>query len=219
MPFKHHAHRLVALFLIALAVAFHHGTLHAAEAGFDYKVISPTQAKESRAKVEILEFFSYRCPHCAQLEPSLKAWTAKLPKGVEVRRVPVVFSDTWETTARAYYALEAMGLVNKLHDKVFDAMHKQGYNFDDPGVFFDWAAKQGVDAKKLQDVYRSFGVSSKIARSKMLAKGYKLEGVPALAVNGKYITSASMTGTYSGLFATLDELVAMELGRKSAARK
>ena len=205
--------KVFALLTLSLPLALAHWSAQAAEAGFDYKVLSPAQGKESRAKVEVIEFFSYRCPHCFHLEPGLEAWVAKLPKSVKVKRIPVIFSETWEPTARAYYALEAMGLADKLHTQVFEAMHTKGFNFDDPSVFFDWAAKQGVDANKLRNAYHSFGVSSRIARSKLLAKNYKLEGVPTLAVNGKYITSVSMTGSTEALFTTLDDLIAMEMGK------
>jgi thiol:disulfide interchange protein DsbA len=188
----------------------------AVEAGFDYQILGVAQPKETKAKVEIIEFFSYRCPHCYQLEPDLKAWIAKQPASVKVIRQPVIFSDKWESTARAYFALEALGVVDKLHLSVFEAMHKQGYNFDDPGTFYDWAGKQGVDVAKLRDAYNSFATGSKVARAKQLARNYKLEGVPTLAVNGKYLTSASMTGSHAALFTALDELVRMETGKKAA---
>jgi len=209
--------RLFASLALALPLAFTSFQANAGEAGFDYQVLATAQPKETKAKVEIIEFFSYRCPHCFQLEPSLKAWIAKQPASVKVIRQPVIFSDKWEASARAYYALEATGSLEKVHLKVFEAMHEQGFNFDDPAVFFDWAGKQGLDANKLRDAYDSFSTSSKIARAKQLAQSYKLEGVPTLAVNGKYLTSASMTGSTPAMYATLDELVRKELGKGAKA--
>lgn len=210
--------RLSALAL-TFSLAFSAAATHAAEAGFDYQVLATAQPKETKAKVEIIEFFSYRCPHCFQLEPSLKAWIAKLPPGVKVIRQPVIFSDKWEATARAYFALESIGAVESLHYKVFEAMHQQGMNFDDAGIFYDWAGKQGVDVNKLRDAYNSFSTLSKVARAKQLARNYKLEGVPTLAVNGKYLTSVSMTGSQASMYATLDELVRKELGAGAKAGK
>jgi len=203
--------RLSALAL-AFSVIFGAVSAHAAEAGFDYQVLTTAQPKETKAKVEIIEFFSYRCPHCFHLEPSLKEWIAKLPAGVKVIRQPVIFTDKWEPAARAYFALESLGALEGLHYKVFQAMHEQGFNFDDPGTFYDWAGKQGVDVNKLRDAYNSFSTLSKVARAKQLARNYKLEGVPTLAVNGKYLTSVSMTGSQASMYATLDELVRKELG-------
>jgi thiol:disulfide interchange protein DsbA len=212
--------RFRTLFL-ALPLALSAPLSHAIEAGFDYQVLTTAQPKESRAKVEIIEFFSYRCPHCFHLEPSLKEWSAKLPAGVKMIRQPVIFSEKWEPAARAYFALESLGLVDKLHYKVFQAMHEQGFNFDDAGIFYDWAAKQGVDTNKLRDAYNSFSTLSKVARAKQLARNYKLEGVPTLAVNGKYLTSVSMTGTQAAMYTTLDELIRQELagGVKPKATK
>lgn len=189
----------------------------AAEAGFDYQVLAMAQPKETKAKVEIIEFFSYRCPHCFHLEPSLKAWSAKLPAGVKLVRQPVIFSDQWEPSARAFFALESTGQLDKAHQKVFEAMHQQGYNFDDPNVFFEWAGKQGLNVGKLREAYHSFSTGSKIARAKQLARNYKLEGVPTLAVNGKYLTSATLTGSTPAMFTTLDELVRKELGKPAKA--
>lgn len=205
--------RVIALLVLALPLALTSTPAAAIEAGFDYQVLAAPQPKETQAKVEIIEFFSYRCPHCFQLEPSLKEWIAKQPATVKIIRQPVIFGEKWEFTARAYYALESMNLLEKMHLKVFEAMHQQGFNFDDPAVFFDWAGKQGLDVNTLRDAYNSFGTGSKIARAKQLARAYKLEGVPTLAVNGKYLTSASITGSYPALYTALDELVRMELGR------
>ncbi len=208
---------LRALALVAtLALPQAHAV--AAEAGFDYQVLATPQAKESKAKVEIIEFFSYRCPHCFHLESDLQKWIAKLPAGVKVIRQPVIFTEKWEPSARAFFALDSLGLLDKLHAKVFEAMHQQGYNFDDPGIFYDWAGKQGVDVNQLRDAYNSFGTLSKVARAKQLARNYKLEGVPTLAVNGRYLTSVSMTGSQASMFATLDELVRKELGAGAKAR-
>jgi thiol:disulfide interchange protein DsbA len=203
---------------LALSLTLAAPTILAADAGFEYQVLANAQPKESKAKVEIVEFFSYRCPHCFQLEPSLRDWIAKLPAGVKVIRQPVIFSEKWESSARIYFALESLGLVEKMHLKVFEAMHQQGYNFDDAGVFYDWAGKQGLDVNKLRDAYNAFGTLSKVARAKQLARNYKLDGVPALAVNGKYVTSASMTGSYAALFSTLDELVRKEQGTPVKAK-
>jgi thiol:disulfide interchange protein DsbA len=209
---------LLATLLLAFPLVLGSAQASAAEAGFDYQVLATAQPKETKAKVEIIEFFSYRCPHCFHLEPSLKEWIAKQPAGVKVIRQPVIFSDKWEPAARAYFALESIGAVEGLHYKVFQAMHEQGFNFDDTGTFYDWAAKQGVDVNKLRDAYNSFSTLSKVARAKQLARNYKLEGVPTLAVNGKYLTSVSMTGSQAAMYSTLDELVRKESGAKEAPK-
>jgi len=209
--------KLLATLLLALPLTFAaHGTF-AADAGIDYAVLSPAQRTDVKPnQVEVLEFFWYRCPHCFNLEPELEAWAKKLPKNVVFKRVPGVLGDSWLPLARAYYALEALGLVDKLHGEAFTAIHRQGMDLNNPEVFFDWAVTKGVDRKKLAAAYNSFGVNSKAMRAKQMTQAYKLTGVPAFAVDGKYTTSAYMTGSHARLFEVLDEVIDMQLKAKNS---
>ncbi|NCS65408.1 MAG: hypothetical protein COS39_04250 [Hydrogenophilales bacterium CG03_land_8_20_14_0_80_62_28] len=201
---------LVAALAIALPLATLPMTAAALDAGKDYQLLSPAQPTDSKGKVEVIEFFAYTCPHCFVLEPTLNAWARKLPKNVVLKRQPVIFSDSWEPMARVYFALKALGAVDKLHDDVFNAIHVEDKKLMDPDTFFDWGAKHGLDRAKLKAAYESFTVNADIARAKALARAYKLEGVPALAVNGKYLTSASMTGSHEKTLAVVDALIKME---------
>lgn len=194
---------------LALGVALATPASATVEPGRDYVEIPP-QPVETRTKVEVKEFFWYRCPHCSQLEPDLEAWMKKLPKHVSFIRQPTVLGDSWLPLTRAYYALEALGLVDKLHGQVFHAIHTQGIDLNDPETFFQWAAGKGVDRKRLENAYKSFAVATKTARAKQVARDYKLDGVPALVVNGRYLTSVSHTGSHKALFETLDALIAQE---------
>jgi len=169
----------------------------------------------------VLEFFWYRCPHCFQLEPALNTWLKTLPKDAQVRRVPAVFRDDWMPGAKLYYTLEQMGLLDKLHDKVFDAYHVEKINLNDPGVLGDWIAKQGVDRKKFEGIYHSFSTQSKATQGARLATAYAISGVPAFVIDGKYATSASMAGSQARLFEVLDQLIVKaraERGNKKATR-
>jgi thiol:disulfide interchange protein DsbA len=190
----------------------------AAEAGKDYALVSPAQPVENRGKIEVIEFFAYTCPHCFELEPELNAWARKLPRNVVLKRQPVVFSDSWEPMARAFFALEALGVVERLHADVFNALHVEDQHLHDADAFFDWGAKQGLDRAKLKAAYQSFSVGTKIARAKQLARAYKLTGVPALTVNGKYITTGSMTGSNEKSLLVVDELIRMESKGARAAK-
>lgn len=189
----------------------------AAEPGVDYLVLGAPQPTETKGKIEVIEFFWYRCPHCYHLEPELNAWAKKLPKDVVIRRVPAILNESWEPLARAYYALETLGLADKLHGKVFDAIHKENIDLNKPEVFFDWAAKQGADKAQLSQAYNSFSAGTQVMHSRRVVQDYKLNGVPAFAVNGKFVTSASMTGSNPALFETLSALIQDE--RKPAKRK
>ncbi len=205
--------RLLSLFFLAAALALP-AQVRAAEPGKDYLVISPTVPVDvKKGQVEVLEFFWYRCPHCFDLETELKAWSAKLPKGVVFRQVPGILNPNWANLARAYYAMEAIGVLDKLHEEVFDAIHVHGQDLNSPQRFLDWAAGKGVNRKLLADAYDSFAVNTKVMRAQQLTNAYRLNGVPAFAINGKFVTSASLTGGNASLFKTLDALIARELGR------
>lgn len=199
-------------FVAALALTLTWATPAAAavEAGKDYALVTPAQPVESRGKIEVIEFFAYTCPHCFELEPDLNAWARKLPKNVVLKRQPVIFSDSWEPMARAYFALEALGAVDQLHADVFNALHVDDQRLNDAETFFDWGAKHGLDRAKLKAAYQSFSIGTKIARAKQLQRAYKLNGVPTLTVNGKYLTSGSMTGSNEKSLLVVDELIRME---------
>jgi thiol:disulfide interchange protein DsbA len=157
--------------------------------GKDYVKLQKPQPVESGKKVEVIEFFSYGCPHCADLEPTLDPWLAKLPADVEFRRVPVIFQPRWEPLAKIYYTLDAMGVEAKLSPEVFKAIHSAGLPLYQDKAFFDWAAAHGLDRAKVQDVYNSFGVNSKFNRAKALVQAYNIQSVPTVVVDGKYMTS------------------------------
>lgn len=211
--------KIFATLMLALPPAFVTPAALALDAGIDYAVLSPAQRTGVKpGQVEVLEFFWYRCPHCYNIEPEVQTWENKLPKNVVFKRVPGILSDAWSPLARAYYALEALDMTDKLHADVFKAIHAQGIDLNTPETFFDWAATKGVDRKKLIAAYNSFGVNSKVMRAKQMTQAYKLTGVPAFAVNGKYTTSAYMTGSHAKLFEALDELVDMELQAKVGKR-
>jgi thiol:disulfide interchange protein DsbA len=179
--------------------------------GVDYLELTPPQPTDAkRGQIEVVEFFWYRCPHCFHLEPDLNAWIRKQPRDVVISRVPATLNESWVPLARAYYALDALGLEPRLHDALFDAIHVRGMDLNPPGAFLDWAVTKGVDRRKLANAYNSFGVNSKVMRAQQMTKDYNITGVPAFAVNGKYVTSAYMAGGEKQLFAVLDQLIAKE---------
>jgi thiol:disulfide interchange protein DsbA len=183
------------------------GIARALQPGKDYLVIKNAAPSQSGPKIEVIEAFSYMCPHCNDLEPLIKAWVKKLPADAVYRRLPVVFRDSWAPVARAYYALEVMGNLDKLHDKIFEAIHKQNADLSNEGALFAWIAKQGIDQKKFIDTFKSFGVTSKINRGNQLTRSYQVSGVPTLVIEGKYQTSASQVGGYDKMLAAADELI------------
>ena len=189
--------------------------------GHEYARLKNPQPVATGSKIEVLEFFWYRCPHCFQLEPGLNTWLKTLPRDAQVRRVPAVFRDDWMPGAKLYYTLEQMKLLDRLHHKVFDAYHVENINLNDPAVLGGWIAKQGVDRKKFEGIYNSFSTQSKATQGAQLATAYAISGVPAFIIDGKYTTSVSMAGSQARLFEVLDQLIVKaraERGSKKSAK-
>lgn len=156
-------------------------------AGRDYKVLNPAQPTSSGSKVEVLEFFFYGCSHCYHLHGPLSKWEKTMPKDVGLQLVPVIFRDSWEPMARAFYALESIGQREKLHNDLFEAWNVYNTDLSDAGKITDFVAKHGVDKSKFSAAYNSFSLQSKVARSNQMVQAFGIRGTPTIAVDGKYI--------------------------------
>ena len=188
----------------------------APDAGIDYREVTPPQPVESGSKIEVLEFFWYGCPHCYAFEPSLNAWTKKLPSDVVFRRVHAQFTPQWVQHAKLFYTLDALGEVERLHRKCFDTIHGERRELLKDADMLEWAAQNGVDKAKFSDAFKSFGVAGKLQRAKQVVANYKIDGVPTLAVNGKFITSPSIASGMEKSLAVMDYLIAEERKAKKA---
>lgn len=188
--------------------------------GRDYATLKPAQPTENAGKIEVVEFFSYGCNHCADFHPLLSAWAAKLPKDVALRKVPVSFGRAqWASIAKLYYALEAMGELPRLDAEVFKAIHVERQKLFSDDVIAAWVAQKGVDGKKFAEYYGSFSMASKVQQADQMAKAYKIEGVPTLAVNGKYMILNNGLGGYEDLLTRVDKLVAKERAELPKGKK
>ena len=175
--------------------------------GTDYVEITPPQPTDNPAKIEVIEFFSYACPHCSDLNPSIIKWAAKLPADVEFKRVPVNFSPFYQLMARLYYTLEALGELKRLDETVFNAIHVKGLRLIDDKSIQEWAVGQGIDAKKFSDAYNSFGIISKVKRGDQLAKAAKIQGVPAIAVDGRFLVVGKNVKSHDEQLALTDKVI------------
>jgi thiol:disulfide interchange protein DsbA len=196
------------LALLAVAALATGGAQAQLVEGKNYARIANPQPVESGRKIEVIEFFSYGCPHCAELEPHLDAWLAKLPPDVAFRRVPVAFQSRWVPLGKIYYTLDALGVESKLSPDVFKAIHGSGTPLWDDKAFLDWAASKGLDRKKVEDVFKSFAVDGKMSRARQLAQEYNIQAVPTVIVDGKFVTSSDRVGTHAALPGAIDELIA-----------
>lgn len=176
--------------------------------GRDYVAIVPAQVTDNPARLEVIEFFSYGCPHCSDFHPTVSKWAASLPSDVVFKRVPISFGrPQWASLSRLYYALEATGELSKLDGAVFRALHQDGKKLYDDKSIIAWVSAQGVDSKKFSDAYNSFGVISQAKRADQMAQAYKIQGVPALAVDGKYLVTGKEVKGYPDLVALADQVI------------
>lgn len=185
----------------------------------EYKLIDPPQPQPVTVKgVEVLEFFNYACSHCYEFEPNLKAWLKIKPKNAQFRYVPAVFNERMIPLARIYYSLEEMGALEKLHDKVYYAIHQQQLNLADRAVLLKWIGEQGVDSKRFEALFDSFSVNNKVQRAMQMTRDYHIPGTPYLIIGGRYLTGPSMSvrpdGTvdHSRLMQVLNELIDLSQG-------
>lgn len=184
--------------------------------GKDYTLISPVQPTEDAGKIEVIEFFSYGCPHCAEFNPLVVAWAAKLPGDVVFKKVPITFGRAaWANTSRLYYTLDITGDLARLESEVFKAIHVERVNLFDERTLNEWVAKKGVDAKKFADTFKSFGVNSKVSRADQMAQAFRIQGVPALAIDGKFMVGGQ---SFNDQLAVADKLIVKARSEKSGKK-
>jgi thiol:disulfide interchange protein DsbA len=153
-----------------------------------YQTVNPPQPGGSNGQIEVIEFFSYACPHCDRFDPLLAKWRSEQAKDVTFRRVPVSFGrPEWAALGRIYLTLNSMGLSDKFDRAVFDAVQRGNVKLDDEKIRNEWLTKQGVDVRTFNDTWRSFSIDSLSKRAEQLSATFKVMGVPSLAINGKYI--------------------------------
>lgn len=158
-------------------------------------------------KIEVVEFFWYECPHCFAFEPVLEGWTKKLAPDVAFRRVPVGFTARHQVAQKLFYALEEMGQLATAHRKIFNAIHGQGQRLTSEADALALATAAGVDGAKFSETFKSFGVNTKATKARQLSDAYKIDGVPALGIDGRFFTSAALAGGHDRAVSVADYLI------------
>lgn len=170
----------------------------------------PPQPTQTGDKIEVLEVFWYGCPHCYSFEPHIEAWLKDLPDDVEFIRVPGVLNRGWIPHAKAYYVAEKLGIVDKIHRPLFDAIHKEKRRLFTEEELMDFFVEHGVSAGDFERVITSKELDTKIRQAYFLARDYKLTGVPSVVVNGKYLISASHIRTFEEMIQVTNALIEKE---------
>ena len=199
-----------ALLLIIPLLACAQSAPEQFQEGTHYQLLNPPQPTENSATVEVTEVFWYACPHCFHLEPALEAWLKHKPANVTFIRLPAAFSPNWELLARAYYSAEDLGVVAKIHEPLFHAIHEEHAPMNTDKDVIAFFTAHGVKEGDIRDAMASFSVATKLRRSKQMGERYGLTGVPAIIVNGKYRTDVTMAGGNAELFKVVDFLIKKE---------
>ena len=176
--------------------------------GIEYEVLKKAQPAPTDGKVEVIEFFSYACPHCYRFEPYVEKWKKNKSANVEFINVPAVFNKNWEALASLFYAAEVLGVQEKMHPIIFESMHgsgngKKARSIDDLKVVF---ADNGVSEEKLDQALNSFTVAAKTRRAKSMTTAYGIKSVPNIVVQGKYRTDGTLAQGHNNVFKVVDYL-------------
>jgi protein dithiol oxidoreductase (disulfide-forming) len=179
-----------------------------------YEPLTPAQPTQSADKVEIIEFFWYGCPHCYAFEPLIDKWSKSLPKNVEFIRQPAVFNEVWAKHAKAYYVAESLGIVEKVHADLFDAIQNKKEPLDTEASLAQFFAAHGVSDAQFKEAYSSFGVDSKVRQAPVIAAKYGITGVPTVIINGKYKTNGTVAGSHEKMIEVMNTLIKQESAKK-----
>ncbi len=187
------------------------------KAGVDYFELKASQPVEvPPGKIEVVEFFWYGCPHCYSLEPFIENWSKKLAADTVFRRIPAIFNERWARDAAIFYTFEALGVIERIHRPFFDAIHRDALKTDSFQSLSQWLERHGIDPKKFEAAFKSFGVQSKVKRAEKTTVAYGVQGTPTMGVHGRFTVSPEQGKSQEGILANVDYLVA--LSRQGARR-
>lgn len=215
--------RLIAMLVLAVsALGFQAcAVADAPKIGDQFDAVAQPITTDNPAKIEVMEIFWYGCPHCHHMEIPLNAWVKKLPGDVYFKRVPGLPNPSWAPMAKAYYAMETLGVLEKLHAPLFDAIQKQKtLNPTDEKAAIDWVTKQsGLDRIKVEGAFKSFTTNTSLNRAALIFRNSGATGVPSLIIDGKYITSGTMAGGNEQAIKVADYIIENVRKDKAAAVK
>lgn len=198
---------VVALvFSTALAVAQEAGSRGMLMEGADYETTAAELPRLTEGDSEVVELFWYGCPHCKRIEPVLEQWLENKPDAIGFTRLPAVFSARWEPLARAYFAAQELGVLDRTHNALFEAIHDDGRSLNSADRLADFFSEQGVDRGAFESVYNGFSVDSQVRKAAWYSRQSGIRGVPALVINGAYRTSGRLAGGYEAMFQVAETL-------------
>ena len=178
-------------------------------------MLEPPRAVAAGARVEVIEFFYYGCPVCYEAQPHLARWLAKRGAAVSLRRVPAAFTESSESFARTFYALEALNQIPRLHWPLYDTHHFDGKALNEEKNVVAWVTANGVDRQRFVELWHSEGIKAQVEAAKKALDTYGIKGVPAFVIDGKYMTSARLAGSVPHMMETVEYLVERAAGERT----
>lgn len=211
----------ILVFLLALVAAplSFAANKNVPDEGIEYQLLTPPQPTNTAGKVEVVELFWYGCGHCFMFEPHISAWLKKKPENVEFIRIPATLNPGWAIHARAYYTAEVLGVLDKIHEPLFHAIHVEKRRLNDEAALAAFFAARGVAEADFRKTFHSFAVDTKLRRATSLTQRYGISGVPSVIINGKYRTDGGMTGSYESLLQVMDYLIGKESGQLAQGKR
>ncbi len=175
--------------------------------GKDYTVLSNPQKTNKNNKIEVINFFWYGCQYCAQLRPQIKTWLENKPSDIHFQEIPAIIHASWIPAAKLYLSIQQINAVDTLHNQVFSAIHQDNINLHEELTLFHWIETQDKNRGEFVNAYQSIEIQKHIARSTHMTRQYQITGVPAIVINGKYITNTEMGGTAENTMAIVNKLI------------
>ncbi len=187
---------LLLCMLFISTLGFNLASVAAPQLGQEFDAVAQTIPTDDAKKIEVMEIFWYGCSHCFHMEQPLSAWLKNKPADVSFKRIPGIPNASWAPMAQTYFAMETLGITEKLHSKLFNSIHKEkSLNPTNQKAALDWlVANSGMDRSKVEEAFNSFTVNTNMKRAAQIFRSSGATGVPSLVIDGKYITSGTMAG-------------------------
>ena len=209
---------LLATYLLTAVAVTAVAQTRMVQEGNEFQRLKRTVPVESGTKIEVIEFFSYGCSHCEVLDPVLRGWLMSAPSDIQFRRVPAQFHEKWVALAKIFYTLEALDADGRISPDVFVAIHRKKVDLTQDKLFFEWAASNGLDRKRVEEIYGSLAVAEKVKRARSSAQAYGVDQVPLIVIDGKFSTEPHQAGSFRAMPSVLDALIAKARAERSAAQ-
>ncbi|HYE34643.1 thiol:disulfide interchange protein DsbA/DsbL [Methylocaldum sp.] len=209
---------LVVCLVLFAAAAFGEAKPEEFKQGVDYELVNPPQTTADPAKVEVIEFFWYGCPHCYHFEPDLNAWLKKKPDNVTFIRQPAIFNARWAAHAKAYFTAETLGVLDKVHTDLYDAIQNKKQALESEADLTKFFADHGVAEEAFRKAYKSFAVDTKMRQAETMAARYGVTGTPNVIVNGKYRIAPQQAKSFPRMIAIMNDLINKESSRAKGAQ-